>query len=93
MNPRTTLLRHAGTPCGSGKKYKRCCLAKDAEAQTQALAAAPVPPAHDHLGFCDDCYPELATASNAVVNLVERRQARRGAAGRRCAAATLPRCA
>jgi tetratricopeptide (TPR) repeat protein len=63
--------RNDPCPCGSGKKYKRCCLAKGAEAQTQALAAAPVPPAHDHLGFCDDCYAELATASNAVVDLVD----------------------
>jgi soluble cytochrome b562 len=65
--------RNDPCPCGSGKKYKRCCLAaaKDAEARTQALAAAPVPPAHDHLGFCDDCYAELATASNAVVDLVD----------------------
>ena len=63
--------RNDPCPCGSGKKYKRCCLAKDAEAQTQALAAAPAPPAHDQLGFCDDCYAELATASNAVVDLVD----------------------
>jgi tetratricopeptide (TPR) repeat protein len=63
--------RNDPCPCGSGKKYKRCCLAKHAEAQTQALAAAPVPPAHDHLGFCEDCYADLATASNAVVDLVD----------------------
>jgi len=73
--------RNDPCPCGSGKKYKRCCLATDAEAQTRALAPtgqarglkahAPIPPAHDHLGFCEDCDAELATASNAVLDLVD----------------------
>ncbi|MDT8324176.1 MAG: SEC-C metal-binding domain-containing protein, partial [Bacteroidota bacterium] len=28
--------RNDPCPCGSGKKYKKCCLAKDAAAQAQA---------------------------------------------------------
>jgi tetratricopeptide (TPR) repeat protein len=28
-------------------------------------------PITDHLGFCDDCYDELAAASNAVLDLVD----------------------
>lgn len=56
--------------CGSGKKYKRCCLAKVEQAERQALAAA-VEPDPNHLGLCDDCYDELAAASNAVLDLVD----------------------
>ena len=37
--------------CGSGKKYKQCCLGKDEEqaraARTKAAAEAPAPPAED----------------------------------------------
>jgi tetratricopeptide (TPR) repeat protein len=57
--------------CGSGKKYKRCCLAKVEPAERQALAAATVDPHTNHLGFCDDCYNELAAASNGVLDLVD----------------------
>jgi len=57
--------------CGSGKKYKRCCLAEDEAAEHQALAAAAAAPSPDHLGFCDECYDELAAASNAVLDLVD----------------------
>jgi tetratricopeptide (TPR) repeat protein len=35
--------RNDPCPCGSGKKYKRCCLAKDEDAERTALAAAPPP--------------------------------------------------
>ena len=31
--------RNEACPCGSGQKYKKCCSAKDAAAQSQALAA------------------------------------------------------
>ena len=38
--------RNDRCPCGSGKKYKQCCLAKDAAADrlARAEAAAAVPP-------------------------------------------------
>jgi len=63
-------------PCGSGKKYKKCCLAGD---EAAARAARPAPPAavpargvslasyvqeHDELD-------ELTEASNAVVDMVQ----------------------
>lgn len=35
--------RNERCPCGSGKKYKSCCLAKDAAADREARAAAAVP--------------------------------------------------
>jgi tetratricopeptide (TPR) repeat protein len=55
--------------CGSGKKYKRCCLAKVETAERQALAAAA--PRPNPLGFVDDGDDELAAASNVVVDLVD----------------------
>jgi len=63
--------RNDPCPCGSGKKYKRCCLAKVEQGQRQALAAAALEPDPNHLGFCDDCYDELAAASNGVLDLVD----------------------
>ncbi|MFL6603567.1 MAG: SEC-C metal-binding domain-containing protein [Steroidobacteraceae bacterium] len=70
-------------PCGSGQKYKRCCLAKDQLAESAALAAASAARAtdaahhnHSHQGcdFCgnviDDTEDELTRDSNAVVDLV-----------------------
>jgi tetratricopeptide (TPR) repeat protein len=62
--------RNDPCPCGSGKKYKRCCLAKVEQAQRQALAAAVFEPDPNHLGLCDD-YDELAAASNGVLDLVD----------------------
>jgi tetratricopeptide (TPR) repeat protein len=67
--------RNEPCPCGSGKKYKRCCLANDEQAEraayTAAAAAAQAASLHNHSGFCDDCYDEMAAASNAVVDLVD----------------------
>jgi len=67
--------RNDRCPCGSGKKYKQCCLAKDEKA---ARAAAPPPPtAHrqapaDFMDYADlaDEADELTEASNAVVDMV-----------------------
>jgi tetratricopeptide (TPR) repeat protein len=64
--------RNDPCPCGSGKKYKRCCLEKD-EAAARALAAATPPPSiveeigHKLAAAYED---ELTTASNAVIDLV-----------------------
>jgi tetratricopeptide (TPR) repeat protein len=63
--------RNDACPCGSGKKYKRCCLAKVEEAERQALATAAAAPPPNHFGFCDDCYDELAAASNAALDLID----------------------
>ena len=75
--------RNDPCPCGSGQKYKRCCLAKDQLAESTALAAAAAARAaeaaqhhHTHEG-CDSCGghyldedDELTRDSNAVVDLV-----------------------
>jgi tetratricopeptide (TPR) repeat protein len=57
--------RNEPCPCGSGKKYKRCCLDQDQAFEREALAAAR-PARHD-----DERYDELADASNAVLDLVD----------------------
>jgi tetratricopeptide (TPR) repeat protein len=57
--------RNEPCPCGSGKKYKRCCLEKNQASERDALATARQA-RHD-----DDRYDELAAASNAVVDLVD----------------------
>jgi len=75
--------RNDPCPCGSGKKYKQCCLAKDEEAERVALAAtAPAPRKQvrnvaaeiaQRLAAAydgDDTEDELTIASNAAVDLV-----------------------
>ena len=57
--------RNEPCPCGSGKKYKRCCLEKHQASEREALATA------RQAGHDDDQYDELAAASNAVVDLVD----------------------
>lgn len=75
--------RNDPCPCGSGQKYKRCCLSKDQAQESAALAAAAAARAaqaahHDHHSHhdCDFCgalldeEDELTRDSNAVVDLV-----------------------
>jgi tetratricopeptide (TPR) repeat protein len=69
--------RNDPCPCGSGKKYKQCCLKKDEAAEHEALAAAaaakpPRPIAPKILVYpdFDDEEDDLDSASNAVVDLV-----------------------
>jgi hypothetical protein len=40
----TKIGRNDPCPCGSGKKYKKCCSAKDEQAALAAYAASVVPP-------------------------------------------------
>ena len=61
-------------PCGSGKKYKRCCMAHDEAAAREKLAAANAAAAaavHQHSHFCHDCGQELDDAANAVFALID----------------------
>jgi tetratricopeptide (TPR) repeat protein len=69
--------RNDPCPCGSGKKYKQCCLAKDEVAARAAHAAqqAVLPPrqttaANFFLGDDDDHADQLTEASNAVVGMI-----------------------
>ena len=79
--------RNDPCPCGSGKKYKRCCLEKDAAREREALAASVKPASspwsrspevlaemREALAVAtggDDDDDELETASNAAVDLVQ----------------------
>jgi tetratricopeptide (TPR) repeat protein len=58
--------------CGSGKKYKRCCLDKDeaAERATRAVVEAAKPPPQVARGPLLDESDELTNASNGVIALI-----------------------
>ena len=58
--------------CGSGKKYKRCCLDKDeaAERATRAAVEAAKPPPQAARGPLLDESDELTNASNGVIALI-----------------------
>ena len=60
-------------PCGSGKKYKRCCMANDELAAREKLAAnaAAAVAAHQPSNFCDDCAHQLDDAADAVFALID----------------------
>lgn len=72
--------RNDPCPCGSGKKYKHCCLEKDQEAEhanfTRAAATAAEVAAvrqkerEERIKALDEAH-ELATASNTVIDLIE----------------------
>jgi len=70
--------RNAPCPCGSGKKYKLCCLPVDqAEQATQRSAdLAPEPAAAKRLWLGDeeDDFEELEALSNRVPELIGRGQ-------------------
>ena len=67
--------RNDPCPCGSGKKYKKCCLASDEAAARAARPAQPaaVPERRPSLASYSrehDELNELTEASNAVVDMV-----------------------
>jgi tetratricopeptide (TPR) repeat protein len=68
--------RNDRCPCGSGKKYKQCCLARDeaaaADARAAQAAAVPARPPGPFrsLQIIDHEADELTEVSNAVVDLV-----------------------
>lgn len=62
-------------PCGSGKKYKRCCLEKDLAASVATRARHPVSAASKSSPLALPAVPlviaeELDAASNGVVDLI-----------------------
>jgi len=58
--------RNDACPCGSGKKYKRCCLSKDQEAKLHKPASKPL-----FLSWADDEMEVLDEMSNRIVTLVD----------------------
>jgi tetratricopeptide (TPR) repeat protein len=69
----TKIGRNEFCPCGSGKKYKRCCLEQDEQDQREAALALAATMADQQAQ--DDEFAEwsdaLDDASNAVVDLIE----------------------
>jgi tetratricopeptide (TPR) repeat protein len=69
----TKIGRNDPCPCGSGKKYKRCCLEQDQQDQREAAVALAAALAEQQAE--DDDFAEwsdaLESASNAVVDLIE----------------------
>jgi len=67
--------RNDPCPCGSGKKYKKCCLGEDQAAERAAYAARkPQRPRTGPFAYGDDedeLALELTVASNAVVDMVK----------------------
>jgi tetratricopeptide (TPR) repeat protein len=72
--------RNDPCPCGSGTKYKRCCLAnneaaaREKRAAANVAAAAAAAAAHQHSHLCDDCGHALDGAANAVFALIDARK-------------------
>ena len=66
--------RNNPCPCGSGKKYKQCCLARDEAAECAAEHSAPKTRLPlGPFGFfepVDDDFDKLDEDSNAVVDLI-----------------------
>ena len=68
--------RNDPCPCGSGKKYKQCCLPKDQAAAPTVRAAQPVasltsqPALANFFQESDDHAEQLTEASNAVVDMI-----------------------
>jgi hypothetical protein len=60
-------------PCGSGKKYKQCCLARNeapASAPTVAAQAVDHLP-HHHPRFCKNCNANIDAAARGVLALID----------------------
>jgi tetratricopeptide (TPR) repeat protein len=72
--------RNEACPCGSGKKYKHCCLDKDAAASAAAAVARhPTAAASDSSllrlpDVPEEIAEELDAASNLVVDLIQARK-------------------
>jgi len=71
--------RNDRCPCGSGKKYKHCCMARDEVATRERLAAAATATtatatAQHEPHLCDDCNEQLDTAANALLALIDARK-------------------
>jgi SEC-C motif len=57
--------------CGSGAKYKRCCLGKDEEAERQAKADADAAEAETSTCLCPDCEQDVYDLSAEAMDLIE----------------------
>ena len=63
--------RNEPCPCGSGKKYKQCCLAIDEQAAHTAVVQTAKTAQRHPDAICDHCNRELDAAAHAVIALIE----------------------
>ncbi len=64
----TKISRNANCPCGSGKKYKRCCLQTDEEIASASTVERTI---HRSLAFfAKENEPDIDDLSNSVVALI-----------------------
>jgi tetratricopeptide (TPR) repeat protein len=72
----TKIGRNDPCPCGSGKKYKRCCLEEDEqhERETRVAFAAALAAEEAEAEEFEEWSDALDAASNAVLDLVEANQ-------------------
>lgn len=65
--------RNEPCPCGSGKKYKQCCLVSDEQTARAAVAASQAAQAGHRRpkAVCNHCEHELDDAAFAVIALIE----------------------
>jgi tetratricopeptide (TPR) repeat protein len=65
--------RNEPCPCGSGKKYKQCCLAKDEVARSAPSVAAQADDhlPHHHPRFCKNCNANIDAAARGVLALID----------------------
>lgn len=66
----TKVGRNQPCPCGSGKKYKQCCLDADEAARVAALPAQPTGPPVGKFGFGNYDIDPLDRLSNDTVDLI-----------------------
>ena len=68
------LSRNEPCPCGSGKKYKKCCLARDQTHRREVSSqASPSPGSHpsQERGYPDIIETDLDALSNRAVDLIK----------------------
>ncbi len=65
----TKISRNAPCPCGSGSKYKKCCLPEEHAAAKQAAREDPIP-STTPAGVFGDEEDDLAELSNGVLDLI-----------------------
>jgi tetratricopeptide (TPR) repeat protein len=66
----TKVGRNQPCPCGSGKKYKQCCLDADEAARVAAVPPQPTGRAVGKSGFGNDDIDPLDRLSNGTVDLI-----------------------
>ncbi len=65
----STIGRNEPCPCGSGKKYKKCCLPREAP-RVRSAPAAVQEPSEDH--FVAELRPNLDKAADRLLERLER---------------------